>query len=155
FDGRWSFFTPWMGAPIDPQLLSPRWQVLDILNTRFLVEFSASTTKTIKKDGVAFAARDIAIQLEPKTSVTLTGSSTAVDSLSLVGTLANSGELAQGETFAQISIHTTDGQVIERELKAGIDSAEWAHERADVKPLIKHGLAPVFDARAGDEQNSF
>src|SRR5262249_12869023 len=70
FDGRWSFFTPWMGAPVDPQLLSPRWQVLDILNTRFLVEFSAST-KAIQKDGVTFAVRDIAMTLEPRASITL------------------------------------------------------------------------------------
>jgi hypothetical protein len=154
FDGRWSFFTPWMGAPVDPQLLSPRWQVLDILNTRFLVEFSAST-KAIQKDGVPFAARDVAMTLGPKASITLTGSTTATDSLSLVSTLANSGELTQYETFAKIKVHLVGGRVIERELKAGADSAEWAHERADVKPHIRHSLAPIFDARPGDEQNHF
>ncbi|MDQ3011606.1 MAG: YfhO family protein, partial [Acidobacteriota bacterium] len=159
FDGRWSFFTPWFGAPGDPQMLSSRWQVLDILNTRFLVEYSALATKTIEKDGVAFAARDISITLEPKASITLTGSASAVDSLSLVSALANSGELTQGETFARVVIQTTDGRTIERELKAGVDSAEWAHERADVKPFIKHGLASVFDGiqtiGPGDNQNNF
>ncbi|MEO6725258.1 MAG: YfhO family protein [Blastocatellia bacterium] len=155
FDGRWSFFTPWFGALGDPQMLSPRWQVLDILNTRFLLEFSASATKTIEKDGVAFAARDIAMTLEPKASVTLTGAAVAVDSLSLVSALANSSELAQGVAFARVAIQTTDGRTIERELKAGVDSAEWAHERADVKLLIKHRLAPVFDSVPGDNQNSF
>jgi hypothetical protein len=155
FEGRWSFYTPWFAAPTDPQLLSPHWQVLDILNTRFMVEFSASMKETIEKDGVAFAARDIAMTLAPKASATVTGSASAVDSLSLVSTLANSGQLAQGETFAKLSIHTTDGHIIERELKAGVDSAEWAHERADVKPLISHDLAPVFDTRPGYEQNSF
>jgi hypothetical protein len=40
-------------------------------------------------------------------------------------------------------------------LRAGVDTAEWAHERPDVRAVIQHTLAPVFDSRAGDESNSF
>jgi hypothetical protein len=45
--------------------------------------------------------------------------------------------------------------VVERELRAGRDTAEWAHERADVRPSIQHRLAPIFDTRPADESNSF
>jgi hypothetical protein len=45
--------------------------------------------------------------------------------------------------------------MVERGLRAGRDTAEWAHDRADVRAIIKHELAPVFDSRAGDEVNSF
>ncbi|HEX9002463.1 MAG TPA: YfhO family protein [Blastocatellia bacterium] len=153
FEGRWSFHTPWFGAPTDPQILSPRWQVLNLLNTRFLVEFSTAKTRSIEKDGVPFPAIDIAISLTSGASAPLTGSATAVDSLSIVSALANSNHLAQNETVAQIVIHTADGRRIQRELKAGRDTAEWAHERPDVKPNIKHKLAPVFDSLPGDAEN--
>lgn len=155
FDGRWSFFTPWFGAVTDPRLLSPRWQVLDLLNTRFLAEYSATAITTIEKDGTIFPARDLAIPLPPNAYATFIGSTFPTNSLSVVSSLSNSGDLAQDETVAKITIRTSDGRIIKRDLKAGRDTAEWAHERADVKPLIKHQLAKVFDHVPGDEQNSF
>ncbi len=155
FEGRWSFHTPWFGAPTDPQILSPDWQVLDLLNTRYLIEFSTSKSRTIEKNGVLFAATDIPISLASGEAVVLTGSAAPADALSIVSAMANSNHLAQDQPVARIAFHTTDGRVIERELKAGRDTAEWAHERSDVKLNIKHNLAPVFDALPGDAQNSF
>jgi hypothetical protein len=52
-------------------------------------------------------------------------------------------------------IHTADGRRIERELKAGVDTAEWAHERAEVKAEVRHGLPRVFASLPGDERNTF
>jgi len=147
-------YTPWLGAPADRQLLSPDWQVLDLLNTRFIVEFSASRTETYKKDGVIHAAEPMGINLPKGASVTLTGAS-QVDTLSLVSALADSADLPQGAPVARFVFHTKDGQTVELEMKAGVDSAEWAHERSDVKPAIKHSLAPIFESHPGDEQNSF
>lgn len=155
FEGRWSFFTPWFGAPTDPQILSPRWQVLDLLNTRFLIEFSATKTKAIEKHHVLFADADITVALVPAASVTLTGSVFPVDSLSIVSSLANSTHLTQGQRVATIAVYTTDGRILNRELRAGLDTAEWAHERPDVKLNIKHGSASVFDSQPGDAENSF
>ncbi len=155
FENRWSFFTPWFAAPTDAQLLSPQWRVLDILNARFLIEYSASIGKTVERDEFIFSSRDIAITLAPKSSVALSGASGQADSLSIVSNLANSADLIQGSAVARIKFHLTDGRIIERELKAGIDTAEWAHERPDVKTIIKHSLPPVFESLAGDSQNSF
>ncbi|MGH9934773.1 MAG: hypothetical protein ACREAM_00925, partial [Blastocatellia bacterium] len=150
-----------LGAPSfssapDPQVFSPRWQVLDLLNVRFLVEYSGPIHgATMKKDGVTFSVADSMSNLKPGASVQLTGSPVPVDSLSLVSNLANSSGLAQGETVAKLIVHTADGRAVEREVRAGVDAAEWAHERADVKPVIRHTLAPVFSAQPGDDQNSF
>src|SRR5262249_1735703 len=63
--------------------------------------------------------------------------------------------LSNGQAIARINLYLSDGRVISRELQAGRDSAEWAHERADVKREIKHPLARIFDSRPGDEQNGF
>lgn len=147
-------YTPWLGAPADRQLLSPDWQVLDLLNTRFIVEFSFSRTETYKKDGVIHAAQPMGINLPKGASVTLTGAS-QVDTLSLVSALSDSADLPQGAPVARFVFHTKDGQTVELDMKAGVDSAEWAHERSDVKPAIKHSLAPIFESHPGDAQNSF
>jgi hypothetical protein len=40
-------------------------------------------------------------------------------------------------------------------LRAGKDTAEWAHERSDVRGNIKHRLAPVFDSVPVDAPTSF
>lgn len=147
-------YTPWLGAPADRQLLSPRWQVLDLLNTKYIVEFSASRSQTYVKDSVVHAGELTGISLPQGASAILTGAS-QVDTLSLVSALADSADLAQGATIATLVFHAKDGQTVEREVKAGIDTSEWAHERSDVKPAIKHSLAQVFESRPGDEKNSF
>ncbi len=147
--------TPSFSSAPDSQIFSPRWQVLDLLNVRFFADYMGPHRATITKDGVTFAAADVYINLKPGVSVNLTASAAPVDSLSLVSNLGNSANLAQGETVAKFIIHTADGRVIEREVKAGVDTAEWAHERADVKPVIRHTLAPIFSEQPGDDQNSF
>jgi hypothetical protein len=73
----------------------------------------------------------------------------------LVTSLANSGEVPDGQTVAKLRILTAKGTTIERELLAGRDTAEWAHERPDVRPFIKHKLAPIFDAVNIAEQGGY
>lgn len=155
FENRWSFFTPWFAAPTDAQLLSSQWRVLDILNTRVLIEYSATNGKTAERDGFIFSSRDVALTIPPKGRVVLGGASDVADSLSIVSNLANSADLVQGSAVAKIKFHLSDGRILERELKAGIDTAEWAHERRDVKAIIRHALPPVFESLPGDDQNSF
>jgi hypothetical protein len=147
--------TPSFSSPPDPQVFSPRWQVLDLLNVRLFADYAGPDRAPIKKEGVTFAAADATINLKPGVRVSLSGGAALVDSLSLVSNMAHSGHLAQGETVAKLIIHTAGGRAIEREVKAGVDTAEWAHERADVKPTIRHTLAPVFSSQPGDDRNSF
>ncbi|MFN0111923.1 MAG: YfhO family protein [Blastocatellia bacterium] len=147
-------YTPWLGAPIDRQLLSPSWRTLDLLNTRFIVEFSAARSEIYKKDGIVHAGELTGIDLPKGAVITLTGAS-QVDTLSLVSAMAFATDLPQGAPIAQFTFHTKDGRVVEQELKAGLHTAEWAHERPDVKAEAKHELPPVFESRPGDAQNSF
>lgn len=155
FGAGWSFDTPSFSAPLDPQVLSPNWRVLDLLNVRHLVEFNTQTTDAITKDGTRFAVAEAKVDMVAGNSRMLTGAPKAVDSLSLVTTLANSVHLEQGRTVGRIILHTADGHTIEREVKAGIDSAEWAYERLEVKAAIRHSRPAVFDSQPADAQNSF
>ena len=154
FGAGWAFETPIFNAPLDPQILDPRWQTLDLLNVRFLIQNGVAQDWT-EKDGARFAANDAQFNLAPGSAVTLAGASAKVDSLSLVTAMANSTHLPQGATVAELIIRTGDGRAIKREIKAGVDTAEWAHERADVKPVIRHALPRVFASAPGDDRNSF
>jgi hypothetical protein len=149
FGNGGQFSTPNFSAPLDRQILNPDWRVLDLLNVRFLVEFSSGPSTFTEKDGARFAAAEIAIELKPKEKVSLTGAA-MMDTLTIVSVLANSGDLRDGQPVAQINFISADGRIITRELEAGRDSAEWAHERADVKQTIRHQLARIFDTRPGD-----
>ena len=155
FGAGWSFDTPSFSAPLDPQVLSPDWRVLDLLNVRHLVELNVPVTDAFTKDGIKFAVAEAKAELPAKTSRIFSGSSKPVDSLSLVTTLANSPHVEQGRAIGRFLIHTADGQIIEREVKAGIDSAEWAYERAEVKATIRHSRPAVYDSQPVDAQNSF
>ena len=154
FGASWNFETPSFHAPPDPQILAPRWQALDLLNVRFLIQPGAAQTWA-EKDGARFADADTLFNLTPGSSITFTGASAKVDTLSLVTAMGNSTHLPQGGAVAKVIIHTGDGRRIEREMKAGLDTAEWAHERADVKPVIRHSLPRVYASVPGDALNSF
>ncbi len=138
-------------APLDRQILSPNWQVLDLLNVRFLVEFTASASGFVEKDGARFSAGEAGMELKAGAKTVLAAPSAKVDTMTIISALADSGDLNDGNVVAQINFVTADGQFITRELQAGRDSAEWAHERADVKPTIRHSLAKIFETVPGGE----
>jgi Bacterial membrane protein YfhO len=147
------------GLPVARSLFEPESHVLDLLNAGFVVARPDlkpfPDPPPIKRDGVEFALSDLALEVQPGAVVSMRGASGTGDTLILVTTLANGGALKQGAIVARLRIFTTDGQVVERELQAGRDTAEWAHERADVRAHVKHQLAPVFDSRAADEADSY
>ena len=155
FGSGWNFTTPSFHAAPDQQILDPRWQALDLLNVKYLVEFTIPPANIAERYGAKFSPYDNLTGLAPGKTIRLSGTSEPVDRLSFVSSLAHSGDLAQGEPAARLIIHTTDGRRLEHELKAGVDTAEWAHDRADVRPTIQHARAPIFDSSPGDATDSF
>ncbi|HVT04751.1 MAG TPA: hypothetical protein VHL58_15415 [Thermoanaerobaculia bacterium] len=143
----------------NPELLDPSSRVLDLLNVRFVTsyaDFSAvPPAARIEKAGISFSSSDLAVDLPRFVAFSLHASGLEADTLALVTTMANSGLVAQGEPVARLTIHGVDGHLIERYLRAGIDTSEWAHDRADVKATVRHARAPIFDSAPGDPQGSF
>jgi len=154
FGGGWTI-SPTISSPPDKQMLDPNWQVFDLLNVRFAVEFAAPPLNWEEKDGARFAATDVRINLPPGSSVTLTGVSAKVDTLSLVTMMTNSTQTPQDAIVADVVIHTADGRRIERRMRAGADTADGSHERPDLKSAIRHSLARVHASSPGDASNSF
>jgi len=146
FGGSYGYNTPTFDAPLDPQILNPRWQGIDLLNVRYVIQ-QAPQREWTEKDGVRFASADpkqFQFNVEAGSSAIFAGPSAEVDTLSLVTVTANSTLLPQGAKVADLIIHTADGRRIEREMKAGIDTAEWAYERPDVKAAIRHSMPRLY-----------
>ena len=144
--------SPRAGGPPNDELLAARSHVLDLLNTTYLVSFAGLTTAPhylLVKDGIKFGD-NLGLGLQPGESATLSGLNGAGDTLALVTVLSRSTHITQAAPVARLRLYTTDGRTVERELQAGRDTAEWAHERPDVRAAIKHQLAPVFDEHPAD-----
>jgi hypothetical protein len=71
-----------------------------------------------------------------------------------VSTLGYSGNIQDNEPVASLRLLSSLGE-IEKPLLAGRDTAEWAHERSDVRYAIKHRQAAIFDSAPGDESRTF
>jgi len=150
--------SPRVGYAPNNDLFAAKSRVLDLLNTTHIVSYAnlaPNVEPNISKDGISFAPSDTGRTVAPGETVTFGGGAVESDTLALVTLLSNSAELNQGAVVAKVRLHINGAPVIERDVRAGIDTAEWAHERADVRASIKHTLAPVFDSHPGDESNSF
>ncbi len=140
--------SPIPGFPPNRVVFDTRSHVLDLLGARFVVNANMATVApSLERDGVRFDANDLSTELQPGEHVSLNaGHAAAADTLALVTSMSNSAVVADSTVVALIRLHTTGGRVVERQLRAGSDTAEWAHERADVRASIRHALAPVFDS---------
>lgn len=150
---------PRAGLPPNDDLFGERSQVLDLLNTTHVVTYAGTLQivedPVVRREGIAVSKLDLSSTLPPGASVQLTGSALASDQLALVTSLSNSVTEPQGSLVAHVSVLTQDGRRVELNLRAGIDTAEWAHERPDVRAVVAHELATVFDGRTGDPPGSF
>lgn len=153
FDG----VNPREGFSRDPTLLGSSSRVLDVLNTTFVVGFSGMATSPagrIEDRGISFTACDADLNIEPGRTVSFAALEPAPgDTLALVTALGFSTGEEQGSVIAKLRIVTDTGDEIEREIRAGIETAEWAHERPDVRAIIHHSLAPVFNGRRPESED--
>ena len=131
------------GAP-DRSLLSGNSHVLDILNTAYVVSYSNLETGVWAVPRPA--AMEVIGELPPQGAKRLLAPPTEANALVLITSLSNSTSSPDGQAVARLRIITEDGQTIDRELQAGRDTAEWAHERPDVRALVRHKLAPIYDS---------
>lgn len=133
----------------DPTLYQSHSHVLDLLNATYVVTYSNPLEvpdQRLEKDGIRFARHYDHFTLLP-------GSSSPVmplfqasgDTLAIVSTLSDGTVMEQGQLVGMARIHTSEGKVMEKEIRAGVETAEWAHDRPDVRPIVRHRLAPIFD----------
>jgi hypothetical protein len=70
--------------------------------------------------------------------------------LSLQSALLRAASVAQGQAVARVTVSGAEGPALEHVLRAGVDTAEWAWDRPDVRFRVKHARAPLATStRAG------
>lgn len=146
------------GYPAPDSIYHDNSHVLDILNTSTVATFAnlrSSPTPLPEFEGVKFALNETGLEVPPATTKPIGLSNFKADAVVLITSMANSVDIEQGTAVARIRLSTDNGGVIEKILRAGIDTAEWAHERSDVRSIVKHQLAPIFDRQVGDVENSY
>jgi hypothetical protein len=146
------------GLHSNSNLFDPRSHVLDLLGAKYVTTFFDPGTyldQTVTKDGVVFEATAASLKLRPGESIFLfPGEPVDGDTVAVVSTLGYSGNIRDNEPVASLELQSNAGDV-EKTLLAGRDTAEWAHERSDVKRRIQHRQAAIFDSAPGDESQSF
>ncbi len=85
-------------------------------------------------------------RMQPGTHLEISAPEVEATELAVVTTMNSAAQIPDGTPVVGIKLHTKGGRVIERELQAGRDTAEWAYDRADVRPAIRHPRARIFQS---------
>ena len=140
-----------LAGPAGFSLFYPKNHVLDLLSTRYVAgysNFEVIPPRAKEVDGVRFSSLDF----DPQGMSRLTSLEADGDRLAVVSYLSHSTHISEGTPVARLTIHSRDGRILERDLLAGRDTAEWAHDRADVRQSVRHGRAKVFDRHPVDAE---
>ncbi|MDX2171201.1 MAG: YfhO family protein [Deltaproteobacteria bacterium] len=120
---------------------------LDLLSTRALaVSFLRDPAAPIEAGGARFAGPEIGVTLQPgaaldfplPTSAHVTG----VGAITFLGGAVGVGD---GAPALRVTLRDAAGATRVVELLAGVHTAEWAWDRADVAPVVRHRRAPVAE----------
>ena len=132
----------------EPQVFGGADQSLNLLNVKYLFLERADPgdpEQTLEHDGIRFFKRKNSFKLRPGMREEV-GVKAAATELAIISAMGDSLDIPSGAPVARIKLHTADGRVIERELQAGRDTSEWAHDRAQPRGQVKHGRARVIES---------
>ncbi|MCU1264973.1 MAG: hypothetical protein JWM21_1291 [Acidobacteria bacterium] len=147
---------PRPGYAFDDTIFAASSHVLDLLNTRFAIAYANLSTipdNLHEKDGVRFFRYDSYFVVKPGERKRLNAANRECDAVALVTALGHSAATQQGTVVAKLHFRAADGRVIERELRAGVDSSEWSIERPEIAATMQHEKATVFDSHPADDGN--
>jgi len=150
----------WDGGIPDDSVFGTEHQGFNLLNVKYLISDKASAEdpgQMTEIEGVRFSREPVAHSLTPGAHLEVVAGGQPVTELALVTLMANSTHVPDETVVVRIKLHTRDGQVIERELRAGRDTAEWAYDKPEVKAAIKHRRPKVAesDPAEGFQANRF
>jgi len=116
----------------------------------------AAEGERVEYGGIAFANdQSAAVDLRAGQSGTFSASKGKGDTLAIISTLTDSGEVGDGEEVAEVTVECGSGPRFVTALRAGRDTSEWAYDRPDVRHLVRHSRATVAESWPGDDAASF
>ena len=130
---------------------------IDLTNARFLVAmrkqsqakaqtsiFDQFAPATEQHGEFKFAATDLSLPAITKDRrVAFTVPPIEIDRIALITNLAWSENIPDNAIVAQLRLKLADGGGVELPMRAGADTAEWAHDRHDINARIRHRRAAV------------
>jgi hypothetical protein len=143
----------WDGGIPDGAVFGPEHQGFNLLNVKYLISDKVSAddpAQMTEIEGIRFSREPVATSLTPGAHLEAQASGQPVTELALVTLMANATHVPDETTVVRIRLHTKDGRIIERELQAGRDTAEWAYDKPEVKAAIKHRRPKVAESEPSD-----
>jgi len=132
------------GGPQDyhwAQIYNFQSPLLDLLNLRYVMvrnnEERLSNVTVATDLDFSVPGRPVAIHPRP---LPATG-------LQVHSYLGNAVDLEDGHVVARVNVADGSGQTFSFDLRAGIETAEWAYDRPDVASRVRHHRAPIATTR--------
>ncbi len=147
---------------VDESWRDPANQSLDLMAVRYVVVPPALIESPAVTDerGLRWAANDYNVRVgldcvthEDSIFIIQPDAPIRATRVGLVSALACAVELNADQPIAALILTDADGRTSELDIMAGRDSSEWAYDCADVRPIMRHGRAPLwrtYEAVRGD-----
>jgi hypothetical protein len=133
----------------DSAVFNSAHQGFNLLNVKYALRISASNGDPghhVEVEGVRFSEEPLNLSMTPGAKAEALLAGVSASELAIVSTMSHSIHIPDDTPVVQIRLHAKDGRVIEQELRAGRDTAEWAYERKEVRAVIKHRLPKVAES---------
>lgn len=143
------------GLISDGSVFGDQHQGLNLQNVRYLLRerpgrpdrsWTELRDETIDIGGIRFNQEMLYFNLKRGGRAEGVFPPTVANEIAIVSTMGDALQVADEAPVVRIRLHTVDGRVIEREIRAGRDTAEWAHDRPDSQAVVKHRRAPVAES---------
>lgn len=122
---------------------------LELLGIRWVQVPTESLAAPVDRDGLGDA---LDLVVEPPRPRLFVLPFTHATEVRIASFLAQATHVPQGEIVAECVARLASGREIWLPIRAGVETAEWAWERPDVRDAIRHGRAPIlrsFPVREG------
>jgi hypothetical protein len=114
---------------------------LELLGVRWVQVPTTALVVPPDRDGLGEA---LDVVLEPPRPHLFPLPITRATEVRVVSFLTGAVDVEQGRVVAECVVRLASGREIWHPIRAGIETAEWAWERPDVRDAVRHGKAPVY-----------
>lgn len=125
---------------------------LDLLNVKYLLLKRGAALRPdegVNLAGSRFAITPLHLMLSPGKRFTIEPGETTANELAVVSLMLSSANIPDQAVVVKIRLHTRDNRVIEREMLAGRDTADWAWDQySPARPggAVKHRQAQTVES---------